>query len=94
MTNGQVLSDLHSHTAELDELARLRAENAALKAKANKRAMAGVRFKVSEKGAISIYGMGRFPITLYKSQFLRLVQCWDDLKDFATDNDHLLAVKD
>jgi hypothetical protein len=44
------------------ELERLRKENAALK----KGASSGVRLKVSEKGAVSVYGMGRFPVTLYK----------------------------
>ena len=46
------------------ELERLRNENAALK----KGAPTGIRMKVSEKGAVSIYGMGRFPVTLYKEQ--------------------------
>jgi len=46
------------------ELDRLRDENAALK----KGASTGIRMKVSEKGAVSIYGMGRFPVTLYKEQ--------------------------
>jgi hypothetical protein len=44
------------------ELERLRNENAALK----KGASTGITMKVSEKGALSIYGMGRFPVTLYK----------------------------
>ena len=47
------------------ELERLRSENAALK----KGASDGVRMKVSEKGAVSVYGMGRFPVTLYKEQW-------------------------
>ena len=50
------------------ELERLRSENAALK----KGASAGTRMKVSDKGAVSVYGMGRFPVTLYKEQWLRL----------------------
>ena len=50
------------------ELERLRNENAALK----KGASTGIRMKISEKGAISIYGMGRFPVTLYKEQWLKL----------------------
>ena len=53
------------------ELERLRNENAALK----KGASAGLRMKVSEKGALSIYGMGRFPVTLYKEQWLKLWTC-------------------
>ena len=48
------------------ELERLRNENAALK----KGAATGITMKVSEKGALSIYGMGRFPVTLYKEQWL------------------------
>ena len=52
------------------ELERLRAENAALK----KGASSGIRMKVSEKGAVSVYGMGRFPVTLYKEQWLRLLE--------------------
>ena len=51
------------------ELERLRKENAALK----KGASAGLRMKVSEKGALSIYGMGRFPVTLYKEQWPKLL---------------------
>ena len=46
------------------ELERLREENAALR----KGASSGIRLKVSEKGAVSVYGMGRFPVTLYKEQ--------------------------
>ena len=51
------------------ELERLRNENAALK----KGSSTGIRMKVSEKGAVSIYGMGRFPVTLYKEQWLKLL---------------------
>ena len=49
-----------------DELERLRKENEALR----KGASSNIRMKVSEKGAVSIYGMGRFPVTLYKEQWL------------------------
>jgi hypothetical protein len=58
------------------ELERLRNENAALK----KGASSGIRMKVSEKGAVSIYGMGRFPVTLYKEQWL---SCWTCRPTFA-----------
>ena len=51
------------------ELERLRNENAALKRKS----AAGIRLKVSEKGAVSVYGLGRFPVTLYKEQWLKLL---------------------
>ena len=60
------------------ELERLRNENAALK----KGSSTGVRMKVSEKGAVSIYGMGRFPVTLYKEQWLKLLDMSDDIRAF------------
>ena len=50
------------------ELERLRNENASLK----KGVATGITMKVSEKGAVSIYGMGRFPVTLYKERFCRI----------------------
>ena len=55
------------------ELERLRRENAALK----KGTSDGNRMKVSEKGAVSVYGMGRFPVTLYKEQWLKLLNMSD-----------------
>jgi hypothetical protein len=57
------------------ELERLRTENASLK----KGASTGIRMKVSEKGAVSIYGMGRFPVTLYKEQWLKLLDMAPDI---------------
>ena len=57
------------------ELERLRNENAALK----KGTSSGMRMKVSEKGALSVYGMGRFPVTLYKEQWLRLLKMSDEI---------------
>jgi hypothetical protein len=53
------------------ELARLRAENEALKAKVA--AKSTIKAKVSDKGAMSVYGLGRFPVTLYRSQWDRLL---------------------
>ena len=61
------------------ELERLRSENAALK----KGASDGIRMKVSEKGAVSVYGMGRFPVTLYKEQWLKLLNMSDDIRAFT-----------
>jgi hypothetical protein len=61
------------------ELERLRNENAALK----KGTSASIRLKVSEKGAVSVYGMGRFPVTLYKEQWLKLLDMSDDIRAFA-----------
>jgi hypothetical protein len=72
-----------------DELARLRSENEALK----KRGPA-VRMKVSEKGAVSVYGMGRFPVTLYKEQWLRLLDMSSEIRDFIAANESQLKAKE
>src|SRR4030081_1814035 len=71
------------------ELERLRNENAALK----KGASAGLRMKVSEKGALPVYGMGRFPVTLYKEQWLKLVDMSDDIRAFIAANESQLKTK-
>jgi len=65
---------------EQSELERLRAENAALKASNARRG--GVSFKVSEKGGVSVYGLGRFPVTLYKEQWAKLLDLADDIRAF------------
>jgi hypothetical protein len=72
------------------ELERLRKENAALK----KEVSAGVRMKVSDKGALSVYGMGRFPVTLYKEQWLKLLDMSDDIRAFIATNESQLKAKD
>jgi hypothetical protein len=72
------------------ELERLRNENAALK----KGASTGARMKVSEKGAVSIYGMGRFPITLYKEQWLKLLDLSADIRAFIAVNEFKLKAKE
>ena len=63
------------------ELERLRRENAALK----KGTSDGNRMKVSEKGAVSVYGMGRFPVTLYKEQWLKLLNMSDEIRTFIAE---------
>ncbi len=74
------------------ELERLRAENEALK---NKKSSAGsLSMKVSEKGALSIYGMGRFPVTLYKEQWIKLLSIAEDIKKFIADNNDRLKTKE
>jgi hypothetical protein len=72
------------------ELDRLRNENAALK----KGTSTGIRLKVSEKGAVSVYGMGRFPVTLYKEQWLKLLDTSDDIRAFIAANEAQLKAKD
>jgi hypothetical protein len=73
-----------------DELERLRNENAALK----KGTSSNVRMKVSEKGAVSVYGMGRFPVTLYKEQWLKLLDMSDQIRAFIVANEAQLKAKD
>ena len=60
------------------ELERLRTENEALK----KGAAKGVSLKVSEKGGLSVYGLGRFPITLYKEQWVKLLDMAESIREF------------
>ena len=72
------------------ELERLRTENERLK-KAGRGKLA---MKVSEKGALSVYGMGRFPVTLYKEQWLRLLAMADEIKAFIEANDQSLKSKE
>jgi hypothetical protein len=72
------------------ELERLRAENERLK-KAGRGRLA---MKVSEKGALSVYGMGRFPVTLYKEQWLRLLEMADEIKAFIEANQDSLKSKE
>ena len=72
------------------ELDRLRNENAALK----KGASSSLRLKVSEKGALSVYGMGRFPVTLYKEQWLKLLGMADEILAFIAANDAQLKAKE
>ncbi len=71
------------------ELERLRAENEALKRSSSK----GLSLRVSEKGAVSVYGLGRFPVTLYKEQWLRLLDMSEDIRLFIKQNEAQLKSK-
>jgi len=53
-----------------------------------------VRMKVSEKGAVSVYGMGRFPVTLYKEQWLKLLDMSDEIRTFISANESQLKTKE
>jgi hypothetical protein len=72
------------------EVARLRAENEALKQKRS----SAVSMKVSEKGGVSVYGLGRFPVTLYQEQWIKLLALADDIRAFITENRAKLKVKE
>jgi hypothetical protein len=71
------------------ELERLKAENEALKARAER----PVSIKVSEKGGVSVYGLGRFPVTLYQEQWLKLLEMADDLRAFIGEHQGELKKK-
>ena len=73
------------------ELERLRAENAKLKEEKNK--PRDVTLKVSQKGAVSVYGLGRFPVTLYKEQWIKLLDMADDIRTFIRTNEPRLKTK-
>jgi hypothetical protein len=72
------------------ELERLRAENEALKKTSSK----GLSLRVSEKGGLSVYGLGRFPVTLYKEQWTKLLDMADDIRAFIKANEASLKAKD
>jgi hypothetical protein len=72
------------------ELARLRAENEALRQKRN----TAISMKVSEKGAVSVYGLGRFPVTLYQEQWQKLLSMAEEIKVFIEENRSRLKVKE
>jgi len=72
------------------ELARLRAENEALKQKRN----TAVSMKVSEKGGVSVYGLGRFPVTLYQEQWTKLLAMAEEIKTFIEENRSKLKAKE
>lgn len=72
------------------ELERLRAENEALKKTKEK----GLSMKIGEKGGLSVYGLGRFPVTLYKEQWVRLLNMADEIKAFIASNADKLKSKE
>jgi hypothetical protein len=72
------------------EIERLRAENESLK----KPARGVLSLKVSEKGALSVYGMGRFPVTLYREQWEKLLAMSDQIREFIQQNDQTLKKKE
>jgi hypothetical protein len=73
------------------ELERLRRENEALKAGSRR---GTTSLKVSEKGGVSVYGLGRFPVTLYKEQWLKLLAMADEIQRFIDENASRLKTRD
>jgi len=71
------------------ELERLKAENDRLKSQRAR----SVSLKVSEKGGVSVYGLGRFPVTLYKEQWAKLLAMADEIREFIKENDASLKAK-
>lgn len=71
------------------EIEKLKAENEALKRSSSK----GLSLRVSEKGAVSVYGLGRFPVTLYKEQWLRLLDMTEEIRSFIRQNEAQLKSK-
>jgi hypothetical protein len=80
----------NSHEDMQNELEKLRAENQALK----KTSARGLSLKVSEKGGLSVYGLGRFPVTLYKEQWNKLLDMAEDIRTFIKSNDSKLKTKE
>jgi hypothetical protein len=71
------------------ELERLRSENERLKSARGR----GTSLRVSEKGGVSVYGLGRFPVTLYKEQWTKLLAMADDIRAFIKEHDAELKAK-
>lgn len=78
-----------SDEALREELEKLKAENERLK----KTATRPISMKVSEKGGLSVYGLGRFPVTLYKEQWIKLLDMVDAIREFIKENDDKLKSK-
>jgi hypothetical protein len=83
------IEDLMSEEDLKAELARLKAENEQLKSQRGR----AVSLKVSEKGGVSVYGLGRFPVTLYKEQWTKLLSMADEIRAFIKENDAKLKAK-
>lgn len=86
---GRILQDMSKPSAIELELAALRAENERLRA--NQAKPRSLSLKVSEKGAVSLYGMGRFPVTLYKQQWVKLFSVQEEIKAFIEANNGQLS---
>jgi hypothetical protein len=86
MTGTEIMATPEELQAELD---KLRAENEALK-----RPRGQMSLRVSEKGALSVYGLGRFPVTLYREQWEKLLGMSDEIRTFIQQHDSDLKKKE
>ncbi len=76
------------------EIEKLKAENNALKSEKKPSVMKEISFKIGEKGGLSVYGLGRFPVTLYKEQWFKLLDKSDDIRSFLKSNEDKLKSKE
>lgn len=84
------MSSMSSQESLADQIARLKAENDMLKAQQQR----SVSMKVSEKGGVSVYGLGRFPVTLYKEQWQTLLAMDEEIRAFIQQHDAELKTKE
>jgi hypothetical protein len=90
--NEEIMAELVRLRAEneaLKEIVSLRAENGELR----KTAAQGLSLRVSEKGGVSVYGLGRFPVTLYREQWHRLLAMTDEIRNFMSANEDKLKLR-
>ena len=72
----------------------LKAQLAQLQRQSGQKRSGALDFRVGEKGGVSVYGLGRFPVTLYYEQWIRLLDVAKDLREFLEENKHKLKLKD
>jgi len=87
---GAKMNEVVSLKALQDQIAKLQADNAALRHASDRK----LSCKVTDKGGVSVYGLGRFPVTLYASQWDKLLAGTDMIRAFLTANRSLLSTKD
>jgi len=85
---------LQEHLMSEPTKEELLARIAELEKKAEGRKRGALEFRVGEKGGVSVYGLGRFPVTLYYEQWIRLLDVSKDLRDFLEENKHRLKLKE
>ena len=71
----------------------LKARLAELEKQQGQRRSSALEFRVGEKGGVSVYGLGRFPVTLYYEQWIRLLDAADKLREFLDENKSKLKLK-